>query len=489
MSLAPVLRKLDLIESTPRITEKIELLRQFMENSMFLRVVKYTLEGTKHYGIQKFPDFKEKIETKPDNRLRKIFGLLDALSKSKGASDLDKAELFKYASIDAETVEVVRRILVKDLRCGASEKSINKAVPNTIRIMPYMRCSTEKKIDNLTFDNDPAQSLPNVIAQEKADGAFVNVLINSIGQIKFLTRNGKIVQQLGTLKKLISSQKPEKQYGGMRGIMNDPKKSHFSRVFNGELLVMRNGKVLGRKTGNGIINQCIQGTASKKDADSVVLRLWDSITLQNFWLGSEGVSYSDRLYKTRNFVSTVNDPRVSLVETRYVHTYEEAREFYSELRADGKEGAVLKQRTTTWKDGTSATQVKMKNVIDVELILIGWYHGDPDRKYKKCIGGLICETACGKLRVNLGGGFTDKERGYFPKKSGGQILDPNDIDLEKAQEACDFFEMQEGAIVGAECESVIKSKSKGLYSLFLPVYCELRFDKHKADTLKDILER
>jgi len=499
MSLKNVLAKLEVLNGTASTNDKVELLKGYLENKLFLKTVIYALHGLYHYNIKQFPPkAKNTFLQSPDSKahpLKLVFDQLDYLRGATGANDTDKYQLYKFCEvIDEETIEVVRRIVNKDLRCGVSAKLINRALPNTLLIMPYMRCHTEQKIDNIVFDNNPEQSLADIIIQEKADSMFCNVLINGNGKIRFLTRNGKTVRQLTSLKKKMTDRPPVKRYGTRRGIKNSTVNEFYSMTFQGEMMVMKKGKLLSRGTGNGILNQCIQGTASPEDAKCVVIRLWDSVPLGDFWKGIYNRTYSDRLFKTRQFVSCIGDKKaVDLVLTKYVHTLEEAQDFYSKIRLAGGEGAILKDRKTIWKSHTSPTQVKMKNVIDVELILTGWYHGKVGKKYEHCIGGLMAKSACGEIEVNLGTGIglSDDFRGYHPIKDKitMKIIDPMVIDMDLAEEACEDVEMQEGAIIQCECESVSKSKTKKKHSLFLPRFIDYRFDKDEADTLKDILER
>lgn len=499
MSLKKVLEKLEILKGTASTNDKVELLKDHLENKLFLKTVTYALHGLYHYHIKQFPPKSKNTflqsPTSKTHPLKLVFDQLDYLRGSTSANDTDKYQLYKFCEvIDEETVEVVRRIVNKDLRCGVSAKLINRAKPKTLLIMPYMRCHTEKKIDNIIFDNDPELSLANIIIQEKADSMFCNVLVNKDGKIRFLTRNGKTVRQLTGLKKKMTDRSPLQRYGSRRGIKNTSIINFNSMAFQGEMMVMKKGKLLPREIGNGILYQCTQGTASPEDAECVVLRLWDCLPLKNFWEGSYDRSYSDRLFTTRQFVRQIGDAKiVDLVMTKYVHTLEEANNFYSQIRIAGGEGAILKDRKTLWKSHISPTQIKMKNVTDIELILVGWYHGKVGKKYEHCIGGLIAESACGKIKVRIGTGIglSDKFRGYHPFKDPvtNKILDPLDIDMDLAEEACEEIEMNEGAIIGCECESVTNSKSKGHHSLFLPRFVEYRFDKDEADTLEDILER
>ena len=463
MSLKSVYDKLVELSDTPSTNEKVELLKEFLKDELFLKVVRFALNGDMKYHIKKLPPANSLAFGEKSNDA--IFKQLSFLASQTGASNADKNKLASCAGIDDETYEVVKRICTKDLKCGVSAKLVNKARPGTVNTVPYMRCSTDKKIGNITYE---------AIIQEKADGMFVNVMINKKGQIKIITRNGKVVHQLGYLKKVIRVGRglPPRRISRNKtlttnyGILNNSFRDNFvSRVYTGELLVRKNGKILPRKTGNGILNSCIHGTANPKDAKCVILRLWDSLPLKAFYDGYYSVVYNTRLFETSQFVRAVNDTEfVDMVMTKRVNSYEEAHDFYAKIRKAGGEGAILKNLNAVWKDHTSPNMVKMKNVEEAELVIVGWEPGKEGSKYEMCMGALRCESSCGKLKVSIGSGFSDEER-------------EADWDL-----AID-------SIITVEFESVIKDKNRKSYSLFLPRFKEVREDRDTADTLEEIMER
>jgi len=441
MSLRDVHQKLCCVANTSSTKEKVVLLREFLEDKLFLQTVKFALSGDMKYHINKMPRYKPSLRK---GTVVDIFTILKNLSNQPGASDADKQNLSNIASIDKDTYEIVNRICNGDLKCGASAKLVNKAKAGTVNTVPYMRCSTDKKIGNIQY---PA------IIQEKADGMFVNIMINLKGQIKIITRNGKTVWKLKRLKRAI------------RWAFKSPK--FWGMVFNGELLVRKNGKILDRKTGNGILNSCIHGTVSKEDAECIVFKCWDCIPLKKFYNGYDETPYLSRLETVKDFVKCVKLKAkniVDLVVTKQVENYKEAKAFYDWIRELGGEGAVLKNIYVEWKDHTSQNQVKMKNVFDAELRVIAWNTGKKGSKYSAMLGALACETKCGKLKVSVGSGFSDEDRAQNP----AYWLDK---------------------IITVEFESVIKDKKKKTYSLFLPRYVERRLDRSYADTLEEVQKR
>ena len=500
MSLQNVQEELNLIAKTPSTNDKIRLLKESLKDDLFRKVVKYALSKDMKYKIKKFQPFKgaPKGLLQNDVDIALVFEYLKQLSAKPGVSNADKQKLFDMLT-DRPTYEVVRRICTKDLKIGADARTINKARPGTVNVVPYMRCSTVKKIGNIDFSGDGA------FVQEKADGTFVNVMINSLGQIKIITRNGRIVYGLHSLKHAIlrgrKKQVTPKGIADRSGILNSQfRDSYLNSVYNGELIVVVNGITLDRKTGNGIINKCIHGTATKEERDCVHLRVWDTLPLDKFYNGFHEVHYNTRHFDCRSFVNAVNSPRVQMVETKRVKSLEEAWKFYYRMREEGKEGAVLKNAFTQWKDHTSTNQVKMKNVIDAELTIVGWYRGNVGTYFEKCVGGIICESRCKKLRVKVGSGLSHADRGFkiVKKKHKNAMLVMHEgfvpvyIDKKVAKKACQDMQkrVDSNVIAGLEAESVIKDKrNKKLHSLFLPRLVEYRFDKDEADSLRELQER
>ncbi len=462
MSLKRSYKMLSKLADTSSTNEKVSLLKKFLQDEQFKKVILYTLDERLKYNIKQIPKYQNKTNLFTGSN-KQIFKELDKLSKQTGASNLDKQNLFNLASIDQETYEVVARIVKKDLRCGCSAKLVNNAIPCTIAYLPYMRCSTDKKIKNIKYDKELG-----AIVQEKGDGTFVAIHIDKDGEAKFYTRNFSKVHQLHKLKAIIRNGIIDihKKKIIDKGLIDKTFKDGFlQRVYHGEMLVRKNGNILDRKTGNGIINQCIQKTALQSDADCIIIKLWDSIPEKDFWKKMYcDIQYNTRLRQTMKFVSAINNDCVQLIETQRVFSYEEAQKFYSRIRKEEKEGAILKNAHAIWKDGTSTEQIKMKNVSDAEMRAVEWKKGEKGTKYEKYMGAVLFETDDKKVQVWVGSGFSDAERKKYSNKDLGKIST-------------------------IEFESLIKDKNKDIYSLYLPRHSEQRFDRNSTDTLESLKNR
>jgi ATP-dependent DNA ligase len=428
------------LELTPSKNDKIELLKEMMEDSFFVKVLQYSLGQDRHFNVQKL----ERIDTDFGSTDTDMFEFLDQLVSQRGANNEDKHMLAKLASFDADRFAVVKRIVKKNLSCGVQAKTVNKAMPDTIHLQPYMRC-TSYSTKALERINNPST------VEEKADGMYFDI-VTSRGDVSYTTRNGKEVNLHGGLSHsfIRLAQEQELVYMG-EGLVRDGR-----------------GGVLDRQTGNGIITKILKGGGTPKEVASVVMRLWDVIPLCDYRKRICKVPRYKRLKKLKHSLIHYKPKNLKLVKHQRVSSISEAITFYKRIREAGGEGAILKDDNGIWKDHTSPWQVKIKNEADCELRIIKWYYGDPDKKYGKLLGGFCCESDDRKIRVNVGGGFSDKQRREYMT---------DDV---------------HGKICTVRFEGIISDKNRpGWDSLFLPRFIEIREDKDEADTseyIRDLLQ-
>lgn len=466
MSLKSVYEKIKQLEDTPGSNDKKVLLKTFLKNGLFRRVVWCALTGTLHYKISAFPEYRQYVFVKREND--EIFAHLEYLSKKRGANDSDKEKLFQIASEDPETFEVVRRICNKDLRCGAKAKTINQVRPGTVKYMPYQRCRTSKHIDNIKFD-ESTEKLPMVVAEVKADGAFTNVFIDDCMNITFRTRSGEYIGMLDHLKEKMKESAPKPPLTGSRGIDNMSHPDHVSnKVFLGEFRVWEPGykRLMSRKRGNGIIAKCRLGTATQDEAKRVMLTVWDSVPIEEFWKGQSTKGLRDRRFDASVLVNEVDDKRYCrFIEQYYPKDYADAMLWYRLQRENEEEGIVIKNLDFKWKDCSSGdpNMIKVTHVFECDLIIVGWNKGKKGKKNEDIMGSVDCESSCGKLKCNIGIGFTQEEREWD-------------------------WDMLVGEILTTEAKETITGEKSDTYALYSASFVEVREEKDTANSLVEILE-
>jgi ATP-dependent DNA ligase len=227
-------------------------------------------------------------------------------------------------------------------------------------------------------------------------------------------------------------------------------------VFDGELIVEENGKILDRQTGNGILNKAVKGTISAAEAANVSATLWDIIPYENFMAG-----VSNHAYQTRFGVleSLPLGGRIRLVENKIVKSFDDARTLFESYLAEGQEGIILKDLSGIWEDKRVKTQVKFKAELDCDLRIVGIQPGTG--KYEGLVGALLCESEDGIIKVDVGSGLSDDDRKDFTNTS------------------------PIGKIATVLYNARIKNK-QGEESLFLPRLVEIREDKNIADLSEKI---
>ena len=424
----PILSLLNKLQSTSSRLEKEAILRSERDNAVFKKVITMALDPFIQFYIRKIPSYTPNTGAAIalNFALDSIGDLSKRLVTGNAAIDHLRSNL---EALDFEDAQVLERVIQKDLKCGVSDATVNKIWPDLIPVYPVMLCSPydDKVIKNITF---PA------MAQLKLDGMRFNAIVDEHGGVTFRSRNGKLIDLCGEL---------EEEFASMGR----------SIVFDGELLVVdENGDVMPRQQGNGIMSKSIKGTMTKDLAKRVRANLWDTIPLADFQKGKSNLPYKTRFAA----LYMIELPeKVYVVETNYVDTIDAARDIFQMYLEQGQEGIILKNISSPWEDKRVKHQVKFKAELECDLKIVGWEEGTGKNIGR--LGALVAQTSCGLLTVGIGTGYTDDDRNAITR----DVI---------------------GKIVTVKYNGVIVDTKTGQYSLFLPVFVEIREDKTEADSLE-----
>ena len=444
------------IKNDPSILAKKRILETNKDNEVLKRVLKLALDPGIVSGYKKIPapfisgekydlnialdkmeDIYNRVYTGNDGRLH-ISHVLGSLSP--------------------DDQEVLRRVLTKDLECGASDKITNDVFgKGFIKDEPYMRCSL---IDTKTVNNIEFSKYGYAVSETKLDGQYLNhTIIN--GSLTCTSRNGKVYDFLGSRDELMAKLAASVQ-------ANDDRFSS-GVVFNGECLVMdEHGIILPRETGNGIIQKAGKGTMSAYESMRIVFVLWDVLPYDAFRDGIWNVKRKERRNILESAIQEIDSEFIQMVEYEKVLNIEEAFEHNTMLMERGEEGSVLKCESGIWKSHTSPKQLKMKLKMQLDLRIVGFNEGE--KKRTGMLGSLILESEDGLLTTNCGTGIKEKgEEWTF-------------------QTIWDNRETLLGKVVTVECNELTKDKKTKIPKVFLPVFVEFRFDKETCDDYERILE-
>jgi DNA ligase-1 len=239
----------------------------------------------------------------------------------------------------------------------------------------------------------------------------------------------------------------------------DQFKYHKNKAFDGEAIIVINDTILPRKEGNGILNSIQKG--SSENTENVVLVLWDMMDFDKFLHGLDDTPYETRW---SNLVSVIKSlPGCKLQDSYRVDTMEEVFAIYEKMRAEGKEGIILKNPSSPYEAKRVTHQLKFKAENDGDFRIMAVEEGTG--KYEGMMGNLVIQTSDGMLMSSVGTGFTDGDRQWFWTNKDSLI----------------------GKICTVRYNEIIKSRAASKpASLFLPVFVELRTDKDVPNSIGEL---
>lgn len=445
MNSSAIFKAIEQIAATASKNEKDALVKLYVGNAEFCRVLEYAYNPFKTYGIRKMPIGKahDGFRQFDAQTWQVLDDLIARRLTGQAAAEVVAAEIDQ---LNVDSAELFRRIIRKDLRAGFSESTCNKAKKGLIPDFPYMRCCLPKdaKLDKFDWKL-------GVISQEKADGMFANINIEDGGFVTITSRQGSQfpIEAFADLASELAARIPA-------GVQ-----------LHGELLVHRNGEgILAREIGNGILNSVANG-GSFGGNESPIYVMWDMIPLSAVVTkGKYEEPYFKRLAKIIAALKATPGSHSRLIETKIFHSLADAYGHAGELMRRGKEGTVIKNPHAIWRDGNSKEQVKLKLEFSVDLKIVAILPGTPGTKTEGRTGAFACESSCGRLKVNV----TVKNEA---------MRDAVDAD------PSDWI----GRVIEVVANDIMKpSESSEFYSLFLPRMAEsgYRTDKTEADDLDRI---
>ena len=438
-----------LLENTASSKSKLSILNDNKGNEQLKIFFKYALDP-------KILFWQKKIPVILDEEYENFITFEEALSRiiqlSQRKVTGNNAIDFLYETLKLsgyKLADIISRIVLKDPRCKISATTVNKIWKNLIPEIPFMLCErmNENALAKITF---PA------FIQEKADGMRVQIFIAKNSPINnercdlYIPKDNVVCMTRG---------------GNFLHISDNMKKeflslAEYNCIIDGEALIITGDEIKERKIGNGILNKCLQGTASVFEISSIHFHVWDLINIEDFFNGISTKSYTMRFYELENLMKK-NPKRISLIDSVIIDNFDDAKAFARKKIREGKEGAILKNMNSVWESKRSKSQVKFKDEHECDLICIGT---EPHSKKSDWVGSLICESSDGKLIVSTGSGLSEDDR----KKRSSEYI---------------------GKIIEFHFNSLITSEKKETTSLFLPIFHGIRLDKSEADSLESIRER
>ena len=284
-----------------------------------------------------------------------------------------------------------RRILIKDLRCGVSEKTINKVVEKKYAnyAVPIFSCQ-------LAHDsaNHESKVSGRKLIEVKLDGVRVITIVYPDGRVDQFSRNGKELVNFPHLKDQLS-----KIASGFTEPM----------VLDGEVMSTSFQDLMKQVHRKSDVN-----------AQDALLYLFDALPLVDFEKGKCRTSQLNRSNWLKDWyngnVEALPNFRILAQELVDLDTDAGQKRFRAINQSaidGGYEGIMIKEIDAPYECKRSVAWLKLKPFIEVSLSVIGVEEGTGKNEGK--MGAIICEGEDdGKLiTVNVGSGFTDEHRDTY----------------------------------------------------------------------------
>ena len=358
----------------------------------FFEGIQMALDPLVTFGVKQVPEKQENISVKGcawedfKNLTNKLIN-----RKLTGHAARDAIKLIMDSATKEEWNGFYRRVLIKDLRCGVSEKTINKVAKNFPKYaIPIFSCP-------LAHDsaNHEKKMRGEKQIEIKLDGVRVLTIIRK-NKVEMFSRNGKQFFNFGHIIAEIE-----------KVLEKDP--SPYDLVLDGEVMSANFQdlmKQVHRKDG--------------KQSKDAVLHLFDLCPLKNFQKGIWDEKQSKRSLLVKTWVAknstllkhirTLDWENVDLDTQKGQNRFVELNKLAVE---GGYEGVMIKDPNAIYQCKRTHSWLKAKPFIEVTLKIIAVEEGTGRNKGR--LGAILVE---GKddgynYRLSCGSGFSDAQRDQY----------------------------------------------------------------------------
>lgn len=397
--------------------EKQNVLQKYKDNQDFTDILVLAYNDNK-YGFSKnklrkeldrYKEYNSNFHSYWDNG----FDMCEALATSNINNQLRDAVYSTLSAMSEDLQEVWIRVLTKDLKCGISVTSINKAIPNLIPVWTIQKASTYKE-------------------GKIKDGTWIGITLKENGIH-------------GTYYDGIIKSRQNKVFEGLDHIINEINilLQYFPYyVFEGELIRDNIDNLSDNENFRLTTSILSDETADKTP---IKLDLFDLLPQKEFDLaGVSTRTYKERLEQLKQIQSLINElglKYIGVCEILYEGTdVSQIQKQLDIVDSKGLEGCVV-SLDKYYQRKRLTTLFKVKSWKDADCKIIGYEEGTIGSKYEGMLGAFIIDYKGNK--VSVGGGYSDEQR----------------------QEMWDNRDKYMGKILQVKFKEETKNKETGLVSL------------------------
>ena len=345
------------------------------------------------FGIRQVPETEGL--TSQSNPWPKFWALLESL-RTRSVTGNRAREAIDECSQQFDSDEwnnVARRVLIKDLRCGISEKTLNKVLGKTEWKIPVFSCQLAQD------STDHPKKLKGIKRLEvKLDGVRVLAVVS--GDVCTLySRNGKEFENFPQIADFVEEHR--KAFQNNSG-------------FGGQFVL--DGEIVGKN-----FQDLMKQAQRKRDAKTtdMVYHVFDIMPLSEFREGFCNLQQHKRidlLKRTQAHLPENGCVRVMPgmdVDLDTAEGHDVMRRFAEASVEEGYEGIMIKSMDAPYECKRSDSWMKWKPTITVDLNIVGFEEGTGRNQGR--LGAIICEGVDNdrNIRVNVGSGLSDSNRDEY----------------------------------------------------------------------------
>ena len=350
------------------------------------------------YNVKQVPETQD-LENRP-NPWVKFWALLEAL-RTRSITGHRARDTIADLSEEFDSLEwnnLCRRVLIKDLRCGISEKTLNKVLKNTDWVIPTFTCQLAQD-----SNDHPAKLKGAKRLEVKLDGVRVIAICYKEGAVNLFSRNGKPFTNFPHIEEQLESIARELSIA----------------AFGQSVDFVLDGEIIGESF------QALMKQAQRKtnvDASDSKYFVFDVMPKTAFFEGHHNAQQYKRIDMLHTMFNKVDDstlaPDVQItpgitVDLDTAEGHNVMRRYAEDAVADGFEGIMIKTMDAPYECRRSSFWMKWKPVITVDLNIVGFEEGTGKNLGR--LGAIVCKGVDNdrRINVNVGSGLTDSDRDSF----------------------------------------------------------------------------
>jgi len=345
------------------------------------------------FGVKKVPET-EGLENRP-NPWPRFWGMLEGL-RSRSLTGHNAKATIEFMSEQFDSVEwngLCRRVIIKDLRCGITEKTLNKVLGKTEWKIPTFTCQLA------TDSNDHPSKMTGIKRIEcKLDGVRVLAVVTR-NTVNLYSRNGKRFENFPQIEADLESIRRKLKF-----------------AFHNSNGLVLDGEIVGESF-QALMKQAQRKTnAETKDMTYCV---FDSIPLEDFERGywnAQQYKRTEWLESHKELFESIKTIRLMPgleVDLSIAEGHDVMRRYATDAVAAGFEGIMIKDLGAPYECRRSTFWMKWKPTITVDLNIVGFEEGTGRNEGR--LGAIICEGDDNgrRINVNVGSGLSDANRDEY----------------------------------------------------------------------------